>query len=301
MQLRRLVIGEVSRFPDLAKVLYERGPQRALTRLTAVFERLAARGLLTIDDPSVAASQFNWVIMADPLNRAMLLGDRRSPRRMHFAGTSPRVCAYSSPRTPCVPSHKPRVKTRAAHEAVWHLNSHRGAGDGGRTTSATEAFLYRCARAAEPRERLVPLPPGTGGVERPCIRVDRCGEPLGQSRSRRRPSSGQDRAQVARREQGTWRRRRAGRRACQLRLRIWRVPSDPWTLRAARRRGSRRAGATGRGDDRARPRVAGFALHPQGVRHDCRDPHEGKACVGPFLQGRQPWQHRPRRSSHYLS
>jgi TetR/AcrR family transcriptional regulator, mexJK operon transcriptional repressor len=79
MQLRRLVIGEVSRFPDLAKVLYERGPQRAMTRLTALFERLAARGLLTVDDPSVAASHFNWLIMADPLNRAMLLGDQAIP------------------------------------------------------------------------------------------------------------------------------------------------------------------------------------------------------------------------------
>jgi len=79
MQLRRLVIGEVSRFPDLAKVLYERGPQRAMTRLTAVFERLATRGLLTVADPSIAASHFNWLIMADPLNRAMLLGDKAIP------------------------------------------------------------------------------------------------------------------------------------------------------------------------------------------------------------------------------
>ena len=51
MQLRRLVIGEVGRFPDLARVLYERGPQRAMTKLAAMFERLAARGLLTLDDP----------------------------------------------------------------------------------------------------------------------------------------------------------------------------------------------------------------------------------------------------------
>ena len=79
MQLRRLVIAEVGRFPDLARVLYERGPQRAITKLTAMFERLAARGLLTLDDPSVAASHFNWPIMADPLNRAMLLGDQAIP------------------------------------------------------------------------------------------------------------------------------------------------------------------------------------------------------------------------------
>ena len=51
MQLRRLVIGEVSRFPELAKVLYERGPQRRWRRSRRPFERLADRGLLEIDDP----------------------------------------------------------------------------------------------------------------------------------------------------------------------------------------------------------------------------------------------------------
>jgi TetR/AcrR family transcriptional regulator, mexJK operon transcriptional repressor len=95
------VIGEVSRFPDLGKVLYERGPQRALTRLAAVFERLAARGLLTIHDPSVAASHFNWVIMADPLNRAMLLGDEAIPAadalRRHVAeGVRVFLAAYAT-------------------------------------------------------------------------------------------------------------------------------------------------------------------------------------------------------------
>ena len=100
MQLRRLVIGEVGRFPDLAKVLYERGPQRAMTKLTAMFERLAARGLLTFDDPSVAAAHFNWLIMADPLNRAMLLGDQAIPAadalRRHVAeGVRVFLAAYA--------------------------------------------------------------------------------------------------------------------------------------------------------------------------------------------------------------
>lgn len=101
MQLRRLVIGEVSRFPDLAKVLYERGPQRAMTRLAAMFKRLAARGLLTIDDPMVAASHFNWLIMADPLNRAMLLGDGAIPapaalRRHTAEGVRVFLAAYAT-------------------------------------------------------------------------------------------------------------------------------------------------------------------------------------------------------------
>ena len=80
MQLRRLVIGEVSRFPELARVLYERGPQRATKAIAAAFEHLADRGLLVMDDPSLAASQFNWLIMAAPLNEAMLLGDDAIPK-----------------------------------------------------------------------------------------------------------------------------------------------------------------------------------------------------------------------------
>ena len=80
MQLRRLVIGEVSRFPELAKVLYERGPMRAMSMLAKLFERFAERGLLAIDDPMVAASHFNWLIMSAPLNQAMLLGDAAIPK-----------------------------------------------------------------------------------------------------------------------------------------------------------------------------------------------------------------------------
>jgi AcrR family transcriptional regulator len=79
MQLRRMVIGEAGRFPELAKVLYESGPQRALTALETLFARLTERGLLGVDDPGVAASQFNWLIMAEPVNRAMLLGDEAIP------------------------------------------------------------------------------------------------------------------------------------------------------------------------------------------------------------------------------
>lgn len=79
MQLRRLVIGEVGRFPELARVLYERGPYRAMQALAKVFERLSKEGRLKVEDPMVAATAFNWLIMAEPLNRAMLLGDEAVP------------------------------------------------------------------------------------------------------------------------------------------------------------------------------------------------------------------------------
>lgn len=80
MQLRRLVIAEVSRFPDLAEALYEHGPKRAVGLLAAMIERLAKRGLLTVDDPIAAATHFNWLVMSAPLNAAMLLGDRGIPK-----------------------------------------------------------------------------------------------------------------------------------------------------------------------------------------------------------------------------
>ena len=65
-----------------------------------MFERLAARGLLTVDDPAVAASHFNWLVMADPLNRAMLLGDEAIPAaaalRRHIAeGVRVFLAAYA--------------------------------------------------------------------------------------------------------------------------------------------------------------------------------------------------------------
>lgn len=89
LQLRRLVIGEVARFPELARVLYERGPQRAIGELTAMFEVLHERGLLAGDDPAAQAEWFNWLVMAAPLNRAMMLGDAAVPdedeRRRHVA------------------------------------------------------------------------------------------------------------------------------------------------------------------------------------------------------------------------
>lgn len=79
LQLRRLVIGEASRFPELGRIFYEQGPGRTIAALAAAFERLAARGLLHLDDPLLAAAQFNWLIMSAPLNHAMLLGDYRPP------------------------------------------------------------------------------------------------------------------------------------------------------------------------------------------------------------------------------
>jgi TetR/AcrR family transcriptional regulator, mexJK operon transcriptional repressor len=77
LQLRRLVIGESSRFPALGRNFYERGPGRAATDLATAFEDLASRGLLQFDSATTAASHFNWLVLSIPLNEAMLCGDDR--------------------------------------------------------------------------------------------------------------------------------------------------------------------------------------------------------------------------------
>jgi TetR/AcrR family transcriptional regulator, mexJK operon transcriptional repressor len=80
LKLRRLVIGEAGRFPDLGRAYEEQGPQRAITAWATAFERLADRGLLRLADPGLAAEHFNWLVVSIPLNHAMLVGDDRRPR-----------------------------------------------------------------------------------------------------------------------------------------------------------------------------------------------------------------------------
>ncbi|MDQ6438215.1 TetR/AcrR family transcriptional regulator [Mesorhizobium sp. LHD-90] len=79
MQLRRMVIGEVERFPDLGRSLYENGPMRSIRRLTRALEHYSSIGQIKTPDPSVAATQFNWLVMGAPTNAAMFLGDGGIP------------------------------------------------------------------------------------------------------------------------------------------------------------------------------------------------------------------------------
>jgi TetR/AcrR family transcriptional regulator, mexJK operon transcriptional repressor len=100
LQLRRLVIGEAGRFPQLGRLFYERGPGRTIDALATMFERLAARGALELDDPRLAAAHFNWLVMSIPLNQAMLLGEDKPAtpaalRRYADAGVGAFLAAYT--------------------------------------------------------------------------------------------------------------------------------------------------------------------------------------------------------------
>ena len=102
LQLRRLVIGEAGRFPELGRTFHEQGPGRTIAALATVFERLADRGVLRTGDPSLAAAHFNWLVMSIPLNRAMLLGEDETPASAELdqyadAGVRAFLAAYAQP------------------------------------------------------------------------------------------------------------------------------------------------------------------------------------------------------------
>lgn len=79
LALRRLVIAEQTRFPTLAATFWRSGPQRAIEALAELLARLHDTGLAHIPDPLIAATSFNWLVMADATNRAMLLGTEALP------------------------------------------------------------------------------------------------------------------------------------------------------------------------------------------------------------------------------
>ncbi|MEO3886498.1 TetR/AcrR family transcriptional regulator [Nonomuraea sp. B5E05] len=74
LRLRRLVIAEAERFPDLGRTWYEQGFQRSLNTLAGSFDRLAQRGLLRLDDPQLAAEHFVGLLLWIPLNKVMFWG-----------------------------------------------------------------------------------------------------------------------------------------------------------------------------------------------------------------------------------
>jgi TetR/AcrR family transcriptional repressor of mexJK operon len=76
LKLRRLVIGEVGRFPELGQALYDLGPKRAAEQLAIALGASAAQHGLTLEDPHLAAEHLLWLILSIPLNEAMLLGDQ---------------------------------------------------------------------------------------------------------------------------------------------------------------------------------------------------------------------------------
>lgn len=102
LRLRRLVLGEVGRFPDLARTYYERVPGRVIDALTTLFTELAHQGRLRLEDPALAAQHFASLTLGIPLDRGMFYPIGETVRdtdldRMADAAARVFLAAYSAP------------------------------------------------------------------------------------------------------------------------------------------------------------------------------------------------------------
>jgi len=74
----RIVVGASTKFPQLGKVFYEAGPCHGTNRLACYLGRLTEQGLLSVDDPQLAARQFLDMCKTG-IHLRMMLGDRTAP------------------------------------------------------------------------------------------------------------------------------------------------------------------------------------------------------------------------------
>ncbi len=75
LRLRRLVVAEADRFPEVGRAWFEQGFDRALVIVGEALQGLAERGLLhDLGDPTLAAYQFAGLVMYLPMNQAMFAG-----------------------------------------------------------------------------------------------------------------------------------------------------------------------------------------------------------------------------------
>ena len=72
--LRRLLIGEARSFPELAAEYFARAPTQVIDTLALGFDQLGQAGLLRVPDARRAAAQFAYLVVGEPLDRAMLVG-----------------------------------------------------------------------------------------------------------------------------------------------------------------------------------------------------------------------------------
>jgi TetR/AcrR family transcriptional repressor of mexJK operon len=79
LALRRLIIAEAERFPDLARTYFEQAPARAIETVANALQTYIERGLLSAADPHIAAANFAYLALAIPLDRAQFYpGERLS-------------------------------------------------------------------------------------------------------------------------------------------------------------------------------------------------------------------------------
>ncbi len=74
LAMRRLLLAEAERFPELVAIVIEQGATRAIERIAALLEEERRAGRVALDDCGFAAMQFQEMVLSIPLRRAMGFG-----------------------------------------------------------------------------------------------------------------------------------------------------------------------------------------------------------------------------------
>lgn len=74
LALRRLLLAEAERFPELVEIVIAQGARRGIERIAALLEDERRAGNVAFDDCNFAAAQFQEMVLAIPLRRAMGFG-----------------------------------------------------------------------------------------------------------------------------------------------------------------------------------------------------------------------------------
>lgn len=103
--LRRLLIGEAARFPELAREYYGRAPGRVMAAIAEGLARLDRRGLLRVENPRLASEHFAFLAIGASLDRALFVGVEDAPPAGEIAdrareGVAAFVRAYRPTREP---------------------------------------------------------------------------------------------------------------------------------------------------------------------------------------------------------
>ena len=77
LALRRLIIAEAERFPDLARTYFEQAPSRGIDVIADALRAYQTRGLLDLGDPRLAAAHFAYLALGIPQDRAQFCPQER--------------------------------------------------------------------------------------------------------------------------------------------------------------------------------------------------------------------------------
>lgn len=105
LRLRRLVIANANRFPDVRRIWHEQGWDRFIGALAGYLQRLADQGLLRLADPLLATNHLIGMLLWIPMNKAMFGGDKctcSEAEIAHYAQTAAHafLAGYGEPGLP---------------------------------------------------------------------------------------------------------------------------------------------------------------------------------------------------------